>query len=93
MKANAENTGDGLKMLKLLKTDSAALVFFDPQYRAIMDKMKYGNEGSRQSERAALPQMTTLQIQEFAAEIMRVLRPSGSRAGACRRRAASSRRT
>ena len=77
MKANAENTGDGLKMLKSLKTDSAALVFFDPQYRAIMDKMKYGNEGSRQRQRFDMPQMTIPQIRKFAVEIARVLQPSG----------------
>jgi len=77
VKVNAKNTGDGLKMLKSIKTDSTALVFFDPQYRAIMDKMKYGNEGSRQRQRFDMPQMTIPQIRKFAVEIARVLQPSG----------------
>jgi len=36
---------DGLKLLEKLETDSIPLVFFDPQYRTILDKQNYGNEG------------------------------------------------
>jgi site-specific DNA-methyltransferase (adenine-specific) len=52
-------------------------VFFDPQYRGIMDKMKYGNEGQRQKERAVLQQMSDETIGLFIIEINRVLKGSG----------------
>jgi site-specific DNA-methyltransferase (adenine-specific) len=41
-----------------------------------MDKMNYGNEGARQSERANLPQMSDELIVEFIKETSRVLKPS-----------------
>ena len=28
-------------------------MLFDPQYRGVLDKQKYGNEGSRQQERSS----------------------------------------
>lgn len=77
MKLNARNKGDGLKLLTSLDSDSVPLVFFDPQYRGVLDKLKYGNEGERQKRRAALPQMTDFNIWEFGIEINRVLKPSG----------------
>jgi hypothetical protein len=33
----------------------APLVFFDPQYRGVLDMLKYGNEGARQKGRFNLP--------------------------------------
>lgn len=68
---------DGLKLLRSLASGSVPLVFLDPQYRGIMDKMAYGNEGARQKSRALLPQMTTSVIVDFVAEAARILRPSG----------------
>lgn len=69
---------DGLHLLRKLKSNSIPLPFFDPQYRTILDKMKYGNEGkSRLSARAGLPQMNVVMIQTFISEIERVLVPSG----------------
>jgi site-specific DNA-methyltransferase (adenine-specific) len=74
---NQRNGGDGLKLLKSMKTNSVPLIFFDPQYREVMDKMAYGNEGARQRARALLPQMNSTIIQDFLIEQSRVLRPSG----------------
>jgi len=69
---------DGLKMLKLLPSKSIPLVFFDPQYRSVMDKQNYGNEGkNRGKKRLELPQMTNHQIHKFIMEIERILIPSG----------------
>jgi site-specific DNA-methyltransferase (adenine-specific) len=42
-----------------------------------MEKMKYGNEGARQKERALLMQMSEETIMQFIKEIDRVLTPSG----------------
>ena len=64
-------------MLRALKTGSVALAFCDPQYRTGLDKLKYGNEGTRQIARYALPQMGDELIREFMTEIDRTLCPSG----------------
>nr|WP_280523639.1 hypothetical protein [Helicobacter muridarum] len=36
--------------MQSLESQSVDLCFFDPQYRGVLDKMKYGNEGERQKE-------------------------------------------
>jgi site-specific DNA-methyltransferase (adenine-specific) len=77
VKLNTRNKGDGLKLLKSLNSDSIKLVFFDPQYRAGLDKLKYGNEGARQKRRATLTQMSEELIRDFGREIERILKPSG----------------
>lgn len=77
MRWNARNKGDGLTLLRALKPRCTKLVFFDPQYRGVMDKLGYGNEGARQKGRAALPQMTNETIAEFGHEIARALKPDG----------------
>jgi site-specific DNA-methyltransferase (adenine-specific) len=71
------NKGDGLKLLKSLPEAYTKLVFFDPQYRAVLDKLGYGNEGARQTGRVALAQMPEETINEFGGEITRILKPSG----------------
>jgi hypothetical protein len=38
--------GDALALLRSLSGDCTPLVFFDPQYRGVLDKLKYGNEGA-----------------------------------------------
>lgn len=76
-KLNQRNKGDGIDFLASVKSGSAPLVIFDPQYRAVLDKMAYGNEGARQKGRAALPQMPEAMIASFLTEIERALRPSG----------------
>ena len=69
---------DGLRLLAKISADTIPLVFFDPQYRTILDKQKYGNEGkNRGKERAGLPQMSASLITEFIKEIERILIPSG----------------
>ena len=74
---NIAQRGDALELLRSLPGSSAPLTFFDPQYRSNLDHQKYGNEGARQKERCALPQMTDAYIDECCFEIARVLRPSG----------------
>lgn len=68
---------DGRVLMAGLADASVGLVFFDPQYRGVLDKLGYGNEGVRQKKRAALAQMPDDVIAEFGHEIERVLRPSG----------------
>ena len=69
--------GDALELLRAALSGCTPLVFFDPQYRAVLDKLAYGNEGSRQGARVALPQMTNEYIDQCCREIARVLTPSG----------------
>jgi site-specific DNA-methyltransferase (adenine-specific) len=67
-----------LALLRSLLNSSAALIFFDPQYREVLNKLAYGNEGvERQRARAALPAMSSDYIDACCRESMRVLRPSG----------------
>jgi len=75
--ANAPNQADGLELLRALEPNSFSLCIFDPQYRGVLDKQKYGNEGSRQKKRAVLPQMHEAQIISFIGEIDKALMPSG----------------
>lgn len=75
--ANCRQTMSGYTMLRAMDTESAALVVFDPQYRAVLDKLEFGNEGSKQSRRADLPQMSDHLISQFVEQIQRVLQPSG----------------
>lgn len=77
MKYDVPQKMHGYDLLRSIEDESAALVILDPQYRGILDKMKYGNEGARQSERSALPQMSEREIARFVDESERVLRPSG----------------
>lgn len=74
---NKQYRKDGLKLLNQIKNDSIPVVFFDPQYRGILDKMKYGNEGARQIQRSQLHQMSEEIIIDFLIEINRVLVPTG----------------
>jgi site-specific DNA-methyltransferase (adenine-specific) len=74
---NAPNKADGLEMLRGLEGSCFALCIFDPQYRGVLDKQKYGNEGSRQKLRSKLPQMNEDTIAAFIRDIDRVLMPSG----------------
>ena len=69
---------DGLAFLAGLPANSMPAAFLDPQYRGVLDKMAYGNEGqSRERARVALPQMTEDHIARFVAGIDRCLMPSG----------------
>ena len=74
---NSKLKMDGLDLLKSLRDNSVNVVFFDPQYRGVLDKMNYGNEGERQIERSKLPQMSEKKITSFIKEINRTLQNSG----------------
>jgi site-specific DNA-methyltransferase (adenine-specific) len=74
---NVAQTGDALELLRSLLGACSPLAVFDPQHRAVMDKLKFGNEGARQKERFKLPPMTDDYIDDSCREIARVLTPSG----------------
>lgn len=74
---NVRQRMSGYSLLRRLPDRCAALGILDPQYRAIMDRQAYGNEGARQKGRAALPQMHDSDICALVEEFERVLRPSG----------------
>lgn len=64
--------------MEQLYDNTIKAAFFDPQYRGILDKMNYGNEGkSRGKARCDLQQMNEETIIKFINEIDRVLLPSG----------------
>ncbi len=71
------NRADGVAFPRALDAGGFPLCIFDPQYRGVLDKQKYGNEGSRQKARAILPQMDDDQIKTFIGAIDRALMPSG----------------
>lgn len=76
--ANKRNGADAVSFLRALPAGQQfPAAFFDPQYRQVLDKLKYGNEGKRQVRRSALPQMTTTAIQEIICELWNRLTPSG----------------
>lgn len=69
---------DGLTLMSQLPKACIAAAFFDPQYRGVLDKLGYGNEGVlRGQNRSALPQMTSEIITEFIRAVHRVLGPRG----------------
>lgn len=78
IEVNYRNKIDGLALLKQIKDRQLKAVFFDPQYRGILDKMAYGNEGKqRGKDRSSLIQMSEETIHDFLVQIERVLLPSG----------------
>jgi len=76
-KANIRHQADGRLFLESLASEVIPLCIFDPQYRGVLDRQKYGNEGSRQKGRAERVQMTEDVIKAFIDEIDRVLIKSG----------------
>lgn len=78
LKPNSRLKMDGLKFLSCLPKESVPVAFLDPQYRGVLDKMNYGNEGkSREKRRSSLMQMTEAIIEDFIQGINDVLIPSG----------------
>lgn len=78
MKLNTRNKGRGLDLLCNFDNHRVVdAVVFDPQYRAGLDKLGYGNEGERQIRRAALPQMSRLDILNMGEWIALLVKPSG----------------
>ena len=75
---NRRNRCDGLELLESIPPAAVPLCVFDPQYRGVLDKMRYGNEGERRGhQRSALPQMNGDVIAEFITRIAAALTPSG----------------
>ncbi len=69
---------DGLDFLARLPDEAVPLAFLDPQYRGVLDKLAYGNEGVKRGRaRAALRQMDEQAITGFIQAIDRVLAASG----------------
>lgn len=78
IRLNYKNRVDGLLLLDCIEDNSIKCVFFDPQYRGVLDKLSYGNEGvSRGKGRSSLTQMDEKTILKFIKSIDRVLSPSG----------------
>ena len=50
VKINYKNRIDGIELLNHIQEASLKIVFFDPQYRGILDKLSYGNEGKRRGK-------------------------------------------
>jgi len=74
---NQPNILDGSTLLTSLPDASVPLTIFDPQYRGVLDRQKYGNEGARQKTRALFEQMSEEKIQNFICDISRILSKSG----------------
>ena len=67
---NKKNLANGLELLADINDQSVATVFFDPQYRGVLDKLNYGNEGqARGKARSELTQMDDETIVNFINEI------------------------
>ena len=77
LQLNTQLLGDGLALLSNIDQSSIKAVFLDPQYRGVLDKLSYGNEGARQKERSSLPQMSDNTIKSFIHKINYILKPSG----------------
>ena len=78
MELNSRKVMDGRVFLQKLPADTLPAVFFDPQYRGVLDKMNYGNEGkTRGVARSKLAQMDLKTIFQFIDIISDKLMPSG----------------
>lgn len=72
------NICDGLDLLAALEPETVPMCVLDPQYRGVLDRMRYGNEGvGRGRARSSLPQMDDATISNFIAGIEAALVPSG----------------
>jgi site-specific DNA-methyltransferase (adenine-specific) len=74
---NARQRMDAVELLEAIPDRIAVLFFYDPQYRAVLDKLAFGNEGAKQVSRAKLPTQTDSDIAFVVEEAQRVLKPSG----------------
>jgi hypothetical protein len=71
------NVGDALDLLRAVPTEFTKLVFWDPQFRQLLDEQRYGNEGINWGKRKQLPAMSWEFIASCDAEIGRITVPSG----------------
>lgn len=67
---------EGLDFMSHIPDESVDCCFLDPQYRQVLDKLKYGNEGARQAGRVSLNQMSDDTIICFINKITMTLKPS-----------------
>lgn len=75
---NTKYCANGFDLLSMIPDNSIKASFFDPQYRGVLDKLNYGNEGKqRGKERCDLPQMNERTIVDFVRELNRVIVKSG----------------
>jgi hypothetical protein len=56
---NVAQRGDALALLQSLPDSCTPLAFFDPQFRELLVRQSYGNEGERQSPPDGPPQLLT----------------------------------
>lgn len=78
LEPNAKLKMDGLEFLTMLPENAIPVAFLDPQYRGVLEKLSYGNEGQNRSKRrCALEQMNEATIGRFVRGIDRALIPSG----------------
>lgn len=77
LERNARQQMSAVELLSRIPDRLAAMFFFDPQYRAGLDKLAFGNEGARQAARAQLKSMGDDDIAFVVEEADRVLLPSG----------------
>lgn len=78
MRANTRLKMDGIEFLSALPEAAVPVAFLDPQYRGVLEKLSYGNEGKRRGQRrSALQQMSEDVIGHFMRGINRALTPSG----------------
>lgn len=77
IRPNERQKLDGLDLLRALETHTASAVFWDPQYRSVLDKQNYGNEGMRQKGRSRLAAISFDTMARMIAQIDHVLKPSG----------------
>ena len=78
LKPNIRLKMDGLKFLRKLPPETIPVAFFDPQYRGVLEKLSYGNEGRKRGRRrSALEQMSETTIAHFVRHIDQALISSG----------------
>ncbi len=74
---NQKNKINWLDLLDIIEKESIKIAFFDPQYRWVLDKMWYWNEGiKRWKSRSDLPEMDEEIIEKFIKKIEKVLLPN-----------------
>lgn len=74
---NARQQIDAVELLSLIPDKIASLFIYDPQYRAGLDQLSFGNEGARQQARSKLKAQSDDDIAFVIEEAQRVLLPSG----------------
>ena len=78
VRTNVKYCANGFDLLLMIPDNTIKTSFFDPQYRGVLDKLNYGNEGKqRGKQRCDLPQMSEETIIGFVRELNRVTVKSG----------------